>query len=290
MLGQPIADFTFSPPEPRAQDPIEFTDQSRDTNPTGSIVAWSWDFGDGTQCTKQNPTHAYTKSGEYTVTLTVTDNDQLTATASKTITVLREKVAATRKIDTYLPNDDTLAGETFRVTVVITIDQDLKGLGLDEDLPAGWEVTTIDNAGAVFRKEALQWVFVEAIPAGETRTIVYDVKIKEDEKPGGFKLKGVITSALPAFSSPVAGETQVTILKELPIRVVVAKWAAEQEALNLQLPDKISFDQIQVAVAWWVEGTEVPKTGGKKIDFKTIQELIAYWLTETSVFKSLPKK
>jgi len=143
--------------------------------------------------------------------------------------------------------------------------------------------------GAVFRKEDLQWVFVEAIPPGETRTIIYDVKVKDDQAPGIFKFKGVITSAAPEFSRPVGGETQIEILAGLPIRVIMAKWDIEKQALNLQLPDKISFDQIQVAVAWWVEGKEVPKSGGKKIDFKTIQELIAYWLTETSVFEPLPK-
>jgi PKD repeat protein len=34
---------------------------------------WSWDFGDGTTSTQQNPTHAYANEGEYTVSLTVAD-------------------------------------------------------------------------------------------------------------------------------------------------------------------------------------------------------------------------
>jgi hypothetical protein len=32
---------------------------------------WSWDFGDGTQSTEQNPTHAWSAPDTYTVTLTV---------------------------------------------------------------------------------------------------------------------------------------------------------------------------------------------------------------------------
>jgi PKD repeat protein len=45
---------------------IQFTDQSNNA-PNG----WTWDFGDGTTSTSQNPTHIYTTAGKYTVTLTV---------------------------------------------------------------------------------------------------------------------------------------------------------------------------------------------------------------------------
>ncbi len=40
---------------------------------TGVPTAWSWDFGDGTTSTLQNPVHTFTASGAYTVTLTVTN-------------------------------------------------------------------------------------------------------------------------------------------------------------------------------------------------------------------------
>ena len=48
---------------------IQFTDKS-----TGNVTAWAWDFNnDGSiDSTEQNPSHIYSKNGNYTVTLTIT--------------------------------------------------------------------------------------------------------------------------------------------------------------------------------------------------------------------------
>lgn len=55
------------------------TDKSKDDDPSGAtkIVKWEWDFGDGTTqtfTTSQNPTHKYSSPGNYTITLTVTND------------------------------------------------------------------------------------------------------------------------------------------------------------------------------------------------------------------------
>jgi PKD repeat protein len=51
-----------------------FTDTSTDTG-GNTITGWSWNFGDGTPVsTTQNPVHVYASGGNYTVSLTVTDN------------------------------------------------------------------------------------------------------------------------------------------------------------------------------------------------------------------------
>lgn len=39
----------------------------------GGPWKFAWDFGDGNKSTEQNPAHTYDKVGEYTATLTVTD-------------------------------------------------------------------------------------------------------------------------------------------------------------------------------------------------------------------------
>ncbi len=43
-------------------------------NSTGSPTSWLWDFGDGGTSTAQNPEHAYTAMGGYTVNLTVANS------------------------------------------------------------------------------------------------------------------------------------------------------------------------------------------------------------------------
>ena len=43
------------------------------TDLTGSATTWTWDFGDGQTSNEQNPIHSYAQSGNYTVTLAVTN-------------------------------------------------------------------------------------------------------------------------------------------------------------------------------------------------------------------------
>lgn len=50
---------------------------------TGNIVAWVWDFGDGTISREKNPDHTYQQEGLYSVSLTVSNPYQRNATSLK---------------------------------------------------------------------------------------------------------------------------------------------------------------------------------------------------------------
>ncbi|WP_158294835.1 PKD domain-containing protein, partial [endosymbiont of Ridgeia piscesae] len=62
-------------------------DANGSNDPNGSIVDYSWDFGDGNSATGATPSHIYTSAGTYTVTLTVTDDGGATASDSLSIEV-----------------------------------------------------------------------------------------------------------------------------------------------------------------------------------------------------------
>lgn len=77
----PAADFGVSTSDLDA----DFTDMSTDSD--GSVVAWSWNFGDGNSSTQENPSHTYALAGNYTVSLSVTDDEGATDSTSQTISV-----------------------------------------------------------------------------------------------------------------------------------------------------------------------------------------------------------
>lgn len=64
----PAPDFTFTPDKPFAGLPVQFTDTS-----VNGPTSWLWDFGDGSTDPSQNPAHAFTTEGDYTVTLDATN-------------------------------------------------------------------------------------------------------------------------------------------------------------------------------------------------------------------------
>jgi PKD repeat protein len=63
-------------------------DGSGSSDPDGSIVGYSWSFGDGaTSAAGPTTSHTYSASGTYTVTLTVTDSSGLQATSTHQIAI-----------------------------------------------------------------------------------------------------------------------------------------------------------------------------------------------------------
>jgi PKD repeat protein/Tol biopolymer transport system component len=79
---RPVPAFQFSPENPVVDEMVAFTDLTIN-EPTW----WEWTFGDGSFSFERNPTHTYTESGSYGVTLTV-GNANGAAHLSRSITVL----------------------------------------------------------------------------------------------------------------------------------------------------------------------------------------------------------
>ena len=87
-LEPPVASFTYSPSLIKVNVTVTFN-ASASYDPDGNITQYIWDFGDSNMTTVATPiiTHVYNMTGNYTVSLNVTDNDDLSDTFTQDITV-----------------------------------------------------------------------------------------------------------------------------------------------------------------------------------------------------------
>ena len=124
--GTVYASFTYTPLMLHVNDTVTF-DASASTSEKGSIISYEWDYGDGTNGTGMITDKTYTEAGNYTVTLTVTDNEGAQDFTSKLIPVIPDPEGPA--IDLYNqrdgqgpnePSEDFELGEMVELTVLLT--------------------------------------------------------------------------------------------------------------------------------------------------------------------------
>ena len=110
--SSPIAVLTYSPTVAYTNEIIQF-DASNSYDPDGTIVSYSWNFGDQNTATGPTVSHSYEKNGEYQITLTITDNENLVG--GKTATQIiknRRPIAAISVTEPIQENKSTLFDAT----------------------------------------------------------------------------------------------------------------------------------------------------------------------------------
>ena len=295
----PTASFSVSPTDPRANEAVAF-DASGSAAASGShIVTYDWDFnGDGIfdlSTADPRATYTYATAGTYNVTLRATDDQGASARQSITVTVSTLSVTVTRTISTT----EALPGSTFKVVVRIQSERDLAGAGLQENLPIGWTIKPIENAGAAFKRAALQWVFLDEIKGGTTKVISYEVAVPGSQEllattlPVCFTISGTFQAITPQFEMAVDGDSKVQVSSALDILVAIAHLVPrsspdDQDTIDLRLPEKIGSDQLARALEMWRDDEAVPSTQGARIDLVTMKTLSAYAYTCTPVDMTLP--
>jgi len=198
----------------------------------------------------------------------------------------------------YYDRNGNLAGDTFRVRVELKADQDLYGVGLCEEVLSSWRVMPIENDGFLYKESSTQWVFLGKVPTGTTKTIVYEVTVPQNAaiklpKDSPYYVTtndvyGVVDAVLPRVEVIVGGASSVGIVRELPLLGAVSRWDVKNDTIDIDLSAYISFEQVQRAIAFWLENEPVPRTNGQTIDYETMKTIIAYWLSNTAVCDPLP--
>lgn len=87
------------------------------SDPDGTIVATSIDFGDGTVVNSPSASHTYSTAGTYSVIATVTDNDGATSSANATVTVTNATVFS---ITPITPLDGSTVGQLVHFVATST--------------------------------------------------------------------------------------------------------------------------------------------------------------------------
>lgn len=136
----PVANFSASPTSGTAPLTVGFRSTS-----SGTITAYSWDFGDGGTSTSANPSHTYKSAGTYSVTLTTTGPGGSSAyRAADYITVSADGGSS----DSTYQQDDGAAGLLVMEAEIFT-----------DDLPRGgheW-IAVVDPVGYAGDGAMLAW-------------------------------------------------------------------------------------------------------------------------------------
>jgi C1A family cysteine protease/PKD repeat protein len=182
----PIANFSASSISGNAPLVVTFTDKS-----TNSPMSWSWNFGDKSTSSIENPTHTYTKPGTYTVSLTVTNAAGSNITTKSGYIVISALKAPVASFISSATSGTTKNAITFTDTSTNT--------------PTSWTWNFGDSSATITTKTATHTY---------TKAGKYTVTLTVKNVAGSSSTSTTITIfALPVASftvSPTSGTTATT--------------------------------------------------------------------------------
>ncbi|KYK22241.1 hypothetical protein AYK24_02505 [Thermoplasmatales archaeon SG8-52-4] len=175
------ASFSYTPLNPAALDTITFTDTSKIVG--GKLISWSWNFGDCTTSTLQNPTHKYTHGGLYPVKLKITADDwETTDFEIKYIYVIEyAKITGTVKDTNGDPVSDAIIKLYDNGTVLKTVTTEANGEYIIPDIEIGtYDVEGLKNNYDNYKKTG------ETLEVGEN-TVNFVLLLKSQAPHAEFK-------------------------------------------------------------------------------------------------------
>jgi PKD repeat protein len=169
---------------------VQFTDES-----IGDITSWSWDFGDGSTSTEQNPEHIYVSAGNYTVSLTVSN-----AYGSDTCT--REGYIQVSVEESFI---DFVIDENVFVygsTLELSGSGSVNGPGATVVIKGGLE--TGDLGGGKGSGINVSNIYID----GDVILTSSDASLGSEEKPGNISINGDLTLS-PTTGRHIWGDVYV---------------------------------------------------------------------------------
>ena len=91
--NQPPRAVLGAPAEGEVNQALQFS-SAGSSDPEGAPLTYAWDFGDEATSSLPNPTHMFTRPGNYTVRLTVRDDQAATDTDTANVSVIRRVSSA----------------------------------------------------------------------------------------------------------------------------------------------------------------------------------------------------
>ena len=211
--GAPIAIATSDVTEGEAPLEVSFVgDQSTDDV---GIVAYAWNFNDGTTSLEANPVHTFSNAGTYDVVLTVTDADDLIDSETVTITVTAPNTAPVAAVQADVTEGD------IPLVVSFTGDQ------------------STDDSGVV----SYSWDFGDGTSATEANTVhtyttagSYNVVLTVTDAEGLQDTATVLITAINPMmgNMPVAVATADITQGEAPLLVV---FTGDQSTDDVEIVD-----------------------------------------------------
>jgi PKD repeat protein len=173
----PVAGFLASSTTGTAPLIVEFTDTS-----SGSPASWTWDFGDGTTGSDENPSHTYSSEGTYSVSLiasntagsnTSVQSDYITVSAATDVTTPATTEVISTDSDTPAPASTYVApvatqqasvsspasgGKSAQSTDAWLAEENTKTAAMDAETTATPQQTDIVSSIVGFFESLFSWI------------------------------------------------------------------------------------------------------------------------------------
>ncbi len=162
----PIPSFTVAQ---STDDLLSFIfDASNSRDPDGSLIAYLWDFGDGSSSERISQEHVFTEAGEYVVSLQVTDDQDETATYSQTVLVVEnEEIFPFEVVEAQVNSEWTVFNFSAPFIDPVVI---VGPASFADSEPATVRIRNVNQNG--FEIHIAEWDYLDALHTSETLSFI----------------------------------------------------------------------------------------------------------------------